>query len=333
MRTLRAGIVGLGVGERHLASYAAIPGVEVAAICDVDRAKLDDVGDRHGVGRRSTDHRAITEADDIDIVSICSYDDAHAEQAISAFRHGKHVMIEKPVVLHRHEAEAVLEAQQASGCRISSNLILRASPRFREVRQLVQDGAMGEIVHLQGDYLHQILWKLTEGWRGRMPFYCVAYGGGIHLVDLMRWILGQEVEEVAAMGNQILTRDSQFRYPDTIVSLLRFERGAIARSTTTLGPQRPQLHALELHGTKMTFVNDVPDGRLWSSDDPASEQKVTSAYPGMEKGDLLPEFVSAIREDREPEVGAVDVFRVMDVCFAIWESVQQARTVKVSYLL
>ena len=101
MNTIKVGVIGLGVGERHVAGYRQIEGVDVAAICDIDPERLREVGDRHDVAIRSADYRKITEHPDIQAVSICSYDKSHAEQALSALRHGKHVMIEKPVVLFR----------------------------------------------------------------------------------------------------------------------------------------------------------------------------------------------------------------------------------------
>ena len=331
-KTIRAGVIGLGVGERHVEGYGRIADCEVTAICDLDPDRLAEVGNRYQIGVREADWRKIVEHPDIDVVSICSYDDAHAEQAEAAFRNGKHVMIEKPIALNRGEAEAVLRAQQDSGRVISSNLILRRSPRFQKIRRMVQDGAFGDLFYMEGDYIHQILWKITEGWRGKMDFYCVTYGGGIHLIDLMRWILGREVEAVTGMGGKVLTRDSGYRYPDTIVNLLRFDGDVIAKTLTTFGPQRPHLHALAIYGTKATFVNERPDGRLYRGADDDGEA-VTTPYPAVEKSDLLPDFIAAIREGREPIVGARDVFRVMDICFAAWESVQSGRTVEVSYAL
>ncbi len=331
VKPLRAGVIGLGVGERHIESYGAIDGVEVAAVCDLDPDRLREVADRQCVPGRYDDYREITESDDIDVVSICSYDDAHAQQAVSAFRHGKHVMVEKPVALTRSDAESVLEAQQASGKLISSNLILRASPRFVELRQWIREGRLGDVFAIEGDYLHEILWKITEGWRGQMDFYCVTYGGGIHLIDLMRWLLDDEVIEVAGMGTDLLTQDTEFAYPDTIVNLLKFSGGAVGKTMTTFGPKRPKFHRLDVFGTEASWVNGVPDGSFSTGTDPGAAISVMSAYPGMEKGDLLPEFVEAIRDGTEPPVGAEDVFRVMDVCFAAWESVRDAKTVKVRY--
>lgn len=332
-QTLKIGVIGLGVGEQHVLGYNEIEGCEVVAVCDIDPDQLAVVAERNDVPERYTDSRRITEHPDLDIISICSYDDAHVSQAISAFNHGKHVLVEKPVALNRSDAEALLRAQQESGKLITSNLILRRSPRFREVRRMLADGAFGEVFYMEGDYVHQILWKLTEGWRGKMDFYCVTYGGGIHLIDLMRWLIDDEVAEVCGMGNKILTRDSAYRYDDTIVALLRFSRGAMAKCLTTLGPQRTQLHALTVYGTEGTFVNDLPDGKLFTGDQPEDERPMTTPYPAIEKRDLLPDFISAIREEREPNVSARDVFRVMDICFAAWDSVQQQRTVPVSYLI
>lgn len=333
MTILKAGVVGLGVGERHVLGYSEMSDVEVVAVADVDPEKLAEVADRRGVAGRHTDYRGVTEHPEIDVVSICSYDDAHVDQAVSALRHGKHVMVEKPVALHRADAERLLRALEDSGKILTSNLILRQSPRFRELKAWIESGEFGEIVSIEGDYLHEILWKLTRGWRGEMDFYCTVYGGGIHLIDLMRWLIGQEVVEVTGMSNKIRTAGTSYKFDDLFVNLLRFDGGAIGKTTSDLGAQRTQLHRLDVHGTKKSFVNDLPHAKLFDGDQPENERAVTTPYPGIEKYDLLPNFVSAIRESGQPYVTARDIFRVMDVCFACWESVQQRRTVEVSYLL
>jgi UDP-N-acetyl-2-amino-2-deoxyglucuronate dehydrogenase len=332
-KSIKAGVIGLGVGEQHVKSYQAIPGCEVLAVCDINPKQLGNVADRRKVRERYTDYRKITEHPDIDVVSICSYDDNHAGQAISAFENGKHVMIEKPVALNRMDAERILRAQQDSGKLITSNLILRRSPRFVEIRDMVQSGTFGEIFHIEGDYLHQILWKFTEGWRGKMNFASTFYSGGIHLVDLIRWIMGTEIREVCAVGNNIMTRGSNYGYPDTITSLMEFEGGATAKCTAMVGPQRTKFHSLNVYGSKATFANDIPDGKLFTSDDPADEQKITTPYPGMNKGDMLPELINAIRTGGKSDVNEIDIFRVMDVCFAVNDALEAKRTLTVNYMI
>ena len=332
-RKLKIGVIGLGVGEQHVIGYQRIPNVEVTDICDIDPSVLKIVGDRNDVPNRHQDYKQITENPSIDVVGIASYDNCHAIQAISAFEKGKHVMIEKPLALNRHEAEAILRAQQNSGRFLSSNLVLRKSPRFQELKNWIAKGYFGEIVTIEGDYLHQILWKLTQGWRGEMEFYCVTYGGGIHMIDLMRWLLDEEIVEVCGMSNKKLTRGSKFNFDDTVTNLLKFKSGTVGRTTSNLGAQRPQIHGLSVYGTEKSFINDTPHAKLFHGDNSEDIEIVETTYPGIDKFGLLPDFISSIRNGDEPEVSAKDVFRVMDICFACYESLQAKKTVNVDYLI
>ena len=332
-RKLKIGVIGLGVGEQHVIGYQRIPNVEVTDICDIDPSVLKIVGDRNDVPNRHQDYKQITENPNIDVVSIASYDNCHAIQAISAFENGKHVMIEKPLALNRHEAEAILRAQQDSGRFLSSNLVLRKSPRFQELKNWIAKGYFGEIVTIEGDYLHQILWKLTQGWRGEMEFYCVTYGGGIHMIDLMRWLLDEEIVEVCGMSNKKLTRGSKFNFDDTVTNLLKFKSGTVGRTTSNLGAQRPQIHGLSVYGTEKSFINDTPHAKLFHGDNSEDIEIVETNYPGIDKFGLLPDFISSIRKGNEPEVSAKDVFRVMDICFACYESLNAKKTVNVDYLI
>lgn len=327
---LKVGVIGLGIGERHIVGYQRIPGVEVIACCDVDTARMAAVAERCEVPHLHKDYRTLLADPAIDAVSICSYDDAHADQAVAAFDAGKHVFCEKPIALDRAGLGRVIQAWSDSGKNISSNLILRQSPRFRAVRDMVRAGEFGDLHYMEGDYIHQILRKITKGWRGKMDFYCVTYGGGIHLIDLMRWIAGEEVIEVTAMAAKKLTRGSAFRYPDTMTTLIRFESDLLAKSTTSFGPQRRQIHTLNLYGTKRSFENANGPARLYHGDRPEDEEVFDVPYPAIEKSDLLPDFVAAIREDRDPIVSARDVFQVMAICLAAWKSVETKGAVAVS---
>ncbi|MGE0879166.1 MAG: Gfo/Idh/MocA family protein [Acidimicrobiia bacterium] len=326
---VRAGVIGLGIGEQHILGYRRAEGCDVVAICDVDAERLREVGERHVIGDRTVSAQELLVRDDIDVVSICGYDDSHARYAITALAHGKHVMVEKPVALDRGEFRELVALQRESGRLLVSNLILRAVPRFVELRDAIRRGDYGDIFYAEGDYIHQILHKITEGWRGRMPGYSVVYGGGIHLIDLLRWLIGDDVVEVCGMGNKLLSQGTQFPGPDTTVNLLRFARGAIAKTTTTFGPQRTQIHRLDVFGSKQTFVNAVGDALRFTGPTAEDVHAVTTPYPGTRKGDLLPQFVRAIETGCEPPIDAEDVFAVMNICFACEEAIRTGRTITV----
>lgn len=321
MTRLRAAVIGLGVGEQHIAGYEAHPACEVVAICDMNADRLAEVSARHPGLRTTHDAAELLTDPGIDVVSVASWDDAHFEQVRLAFEHGKHVFAEKPLCLHEEEA-ATLKAMLAERpqLRLSTNVPLRRSPRFLELRELIRGGALGEIFHLEGDYDYGRRVKLTDGWRGRIPHYSVVLGGAIHMVDLLLWLTGERVAEVSAMGSHIATRDTAFSHDDFVIGLLRLESGATAKVTANLGCVSPHFHGLRVYGTEATFVNGLPDGVLYRPaplPEGATVTPVASAYPGVAKGDLLHSFVEEILTGEPGEVPAEDVFAVLDVCFAI----------------
>jgi predicted dehydrogenase len=310
--TLRAAVIGLGVGERHIVGWNAHPDCEVVAVADLDPARLA----RHPDLPGTTDPFELLTDPAIDAVSIASYDDAHFAQIQAALTHGKHVFAEKPLVLHAEEAEEIARLLRAHPeLRLSTNVPLRRSPRFERVRAAIAAGELGELFHLEGDYEYGRRHKLTDGWRGRIPYYSVVLGGAIHMVDLLMWLAGQQVTEViAAAGGNVATRGTAFRHDDFVTALLRTETGITMKVNANLGCVSPHFHAVRIYGTDATFVNGVPDGVLHR---PAGSEPVTEPYPGVEKGDLILPFADSILTGAPPAVSEVDVFNTISVCIAI----------------
>ncbi len=332
--TLQAAVIGLGVGEQHIAGYEQHPGCRVVALADTDPAKLAEVAERHPGRRTTTEPDELLTDPAIDVVSIASYDDAHAGQVCTALRHGKHVFVEKPLCLFPDEAREIRRELNAHPeLLLSSNLILRKCPRFEWLRQAIANGELGEIFYVEADYDYGRLWKLTEGWRGRIPFYSVYYGGGVHMVDLLLWLLGRSVTEVSAQANSIATRGTAYRYPDLIASLLRFDNDVVGKVTANFASVRPHFHRLAIYGTKATFFNQPDAGLLYRSRDPDVEpERIELPYPGYHKGQFLHAFVEGILTGSTPEVSGDEVFRAMSICFAVEQAVTARTTIPVDYL-
>ena len=127
VKKIKVGVIGLGVGEAHIKSYKKIKNLEIKSICDLNTKRLKSISKKYDISNIFNNSLKITEDPEIDLVSICSFDNYHYTQLLSAFKNGKHVMVEKPVVLHKHEAEKVIRAWKDSKCKITSNLILRQS--------------------------------------------------------------------------------------------------------------------------------------------------------------------------------------------------------------
>ena len=332
--SLSVAIIGLGVGEQHIAGFEAHPEAAVVALCDIDERRLAEVAARHPGRALHTSDREILADPQIDVVSVASYDDAHHRQVVAALEAGKHVFVEKPLCQTRAQAQEIRRLLRSRpGLRLSSNLPLRASPRFRVLRELVQSGELGDLYYLEGDYQYGRLHKITRGWRGQLAFYSVLQGGAVHMVDLLLWLSGEEVVDVVALGHQGPSRGTQFRYPDVVAALLRLTSGAIAKMTTNFAGAHPHFHDVRLFGSRATFVNAAPDALLhrWDGDDVVTTA-IDAPYPGIRKGDLIPSFVEAIVADGTPDVDEEDVFRTMSVVFAIEDAVGSGDRVAVEPL-
>jgi len=328
------GIVGLGVGEAHIPGFQAHPATTVKSVCDFAEDKLKSVGQKHGDLKLCKNADEILLDPSIQIVSIASYDSYHFEQIMKALEKGKHVFVEKPICLEEKHAKEIRQAlKKNKNLKLSSNLLLRQSPRFKAIKKLVEAGKFGQLYYMEGDYNYGRLHKITEGWRGKLDFYSVTHGGGIHMVDLLLWLKQKQVLEVAAFGNNISSKGSQFKFNDFVAAIMTFEDGSTAKVSSNFACVHPHFHCLNLYGTEATFKNDFEEGLLWKSRDPKiAPDKITEPYPGIEKDALIYDFVESIEKDREPIVKINEIFDSMSVCFAIEKAMHSNEKVKVEYI-
>ena len=230
---LGAAVIGLGVGRRHIQAYRRLEGVEVRAICAQSAESVDTARKEYGVPDGSTDYREIVDRQDVQLVSICSPDGQHAEQALFALQCGKHVLVEKPVAVTLDEARALVDAVRSSGLTFASGQSYRFVPQFQALRVAAAAGQLGRLYLLQGRYEQDLSAMAERGpgyWRVRDP-QDFLLGAGIHLVDFLRWA-GGEVVEVAAYASHAL----EF-YPgsENWVLGLRFASGAAGQAVVAVG--------------------------------------------------------------------------------------------------
>ncbi|WP_353427841.1 Gfo/Idh/MocA family oxidoreductase [Polynucleobacter sp. MWH-UH19D] len=328
---LKVGIIGLGVGERHIAGYQQDERCNVVALCDFNKSKLLEVGGRYPGIDLYEDAKSVLRNPEIDVVSIATFDTFHYEQIMLAIQNDKHIFVEKPICLFQHELNEIKKALQSKPhIRLSSNLILRRESRFEELYRRIAAGDLGELYYFEGDYDYGRLLKLTDSWRGQIPFYSVTHGGGIHLIDLILWLSGQVPCEVFAFGNQISTKGSAFRYPDFVAALIKFESGLVAKVSANFGSVIPHGHKLCVYGTKGTFIHGHDGAFYYFSRDPLLPPEIVKdSYPSANKGDMIPSFIDYILTAKRPQVAEKEVFDAMSTSLAIERSLNEKCLVKV----
>jgi len=151
-RTYRTALIGCGrMGRNHALALANTPGVELAALADVDQASLDRMGDDVGVdrGRRYLGHEALLDAEQLDFVVIATQAPQHAATVAAAAARGVHVLCEKPLALELAEADALVAACERAGVRLAINHLRRVSRVAQTARDMVADGAIGDVIGIE----------------------------------------------------------------------------------------------------------------------------------------------------------------------------------------
>lgn len=335
MKKLRVGIIGLGVGEKHIYAYESHPGCEVVCLCDFSEEKLQMAREKYSGIRSTKDATEIINDPEINVVSIASFDDYHFDQVKSSILNKKHVFVEKPLCQFREEAVQIKDMlNNHPDVKLSSNLNLRTAPRFKYVRDLISGGKMGRIYYIEADYLWGRHHKLTDGWRKEMDYYSIINGAAVHMIDLVIWLTGMYPVEVKGYGNQIATSGSGFRFDDFVVLLFKFEDGTIAKISANGGCVHPHFHKVAIYGTKQTFFNDMPRGKLVSARDSMhSFADISEEYPGKNKSDVIYSFVDSILNTGSKAIVPLeDVFKTMSVCFAAEESIRTNNCIAVEYI-
>jgi predicted dehydrogenase len=335
MKKLRVGIIGMGIGEKHLQAFEKNRYCEIAMLCDFDASKLAEIKAKYPQYSACLDASEVISDPRINVLSIASYDNFHFAQTIAALEAGKHVYAEKPFCLYRAEADRIGKLLNAKRhLKFSSNLVLRTVPRFKELRKKIRAGELGPLFHLEGDYNYGRVEKLTNGWRGQIDFYSPVYGGGVHIVDLLHWLSGEKITEVQAIGNNISTKGTSFRYNDMVTALVKFENGMTGKISANFACVYPHFHKINIYGTKGTFEQDMIHANYYFSRDKDDKPVADlNDYPGHStRGELIAGFIDAIVDDAQPLVTPQEVFDAMSVCFAIEDALKSGEKVKVSYM-
>jgi predicted dehydrogenase len=333
MDHLRAAVVGLGFGRRHIQAYQALPGVDVVAIACRDEVKLEQTREEFGISSAFTDWTQILTREDIDLVSICTPDRLHAEQSLLALDAGKHVLCEKPMTTCLEDAARVVGKVQETGLTFMVGHNYRFIPQFARLKQEVDSGAIGDLFYGESAYVQDLYFMEQldpDYWRLEDPqdFYL---GGAAHNVDLLRWIVG-EISEVHAYSNHVMPF-----YPldDNYVSNLRFANGCIGRVLLVLGARLKDKFRVDLgvYGLQGALTATLQRHELVQNvEGLEGDRPAVLPVPAADSHALeIAHFVECVREGRQPLIGAADGARTIAVCVAAIRSAREGKPIAVDY--
>ncbi len=192
MSKIKVGVIGVGsISQFHIKAYLNNPDVELYAFCDINEAQLKKRGEEFGVTRLYNNADDLLKLDEIDAVSVCVWNSAHAEVTIKALNAGKHVLCEKPMALTAAQAEEMKAAADKNGKLLMLGFVCRYDNSTKVMKELIEKGELGEIYYTKAKYVRRD--GNPGGWFGDKS----RSGGGplidlgVHNIDLLRYLVGK----------------------------------------------------------------------------------------------------------------------------------------------
>jgi predicted dehydrogenase len=278
---LGVGMVGYAfMGRAHSLAWNTVGRVfdvplrpRLAAICGRDKAATQAAADRFGWAAAETDWRALIARDDVQLIDISAPGDLHAPIAIAALEAGKHVLCEKPLANTLAEAEAMKAAADAAypgGTRAMVGFNYRRVPALALARRLVANGRIGTLRHLRAVYLQDWLADPAAPMTWRMRAERAGSGAlgdlGAHIVDLARYLTGDEITGVSAISATFVRErpladasgSGTVTVDDAAVFAGRLGSGALASfEVTRYATGRKNGLRIELNGSRGSLAFDL----------------------------------------------------------------------------
>lgn len=318
--------------------------IDLVAVCDIVPANIDILFEKTGYTdepKRYTDYKTMIEENpDIELIAIATESGIHAEIALYCIDHGINIIVEKPMAMSMSDAEEIISRSNEKNVKVSVCHQNRFNVAIQQMRRAIEAGRFGRISH--GSI--NVRWNRNKNyydqapWRGKW-----ASDGGclfnqcIHGIDLLRWMMGDEVEEVYGVTKQQF--HDYLECEDIGMAVVKFKNGAVGtiEGTVNVYPQNLEetLYMFGENGTVKIGGKSTNNIDVWNFADETEEdqknkglEEATSNVYGNGHTSLYADVIDAIKNDRKPYVDAVAGRNAVEMILAIYQSAATGKPVK-----
>lgn len=320
--------------------------MEFVAACDLLLDAIENLLAKHDLNEvetiaRYTDYKLmLQEHPEIELVAIATDSGVHAEIALYCIEHGFNVIIEKPMTMSMNDAEEIIRRSKEKGVVVSVCHQNRFNVAIQEMRKALETGRFGRLSH--GSI--NVRWNRGKQyydqaeWRGKW-----ASDGGclfnqcIHGIDLLRWMMGNEVEEVYGVTKQQF--HDYLECEDIGMAVVKFKNGAVGtiEGTVNVYPQNLEetLYLFGETGTVKIGGTSTNNIDVWNFADESNEdsknkglQEETSNVYGNGHTSLYADVIDAIENNRKPYIDAVAGRNAVEMILAIYQSAATGQPVR-----
>lgn len=336
-------VIGLGRGIAHVKSAVLANGVELLAVCDINKDRAEAVAKQYGVDVY-IDFREILKRDDIELISVCTPSGLHCDMAKEIAASGKHVLSEKPLGINLEKIDMVVQTFKEKDLKLGCIFQNRLESANKLMKKAVEEGRLGRMIlataHVKW-YRTQEYYEQNGGWRGTWAMD----GGGslmnqsVHTIDLMQWIMGP-VKSVVGVTN---VWSHNIETEDMGVALVKFENGSFGTIVGSTATYPGFGTSIEIHGVDGGLC--MRDNRIVSwkvkgdNEDeildlygPYAKKNQSGASDSNAIGDettleQIQDMIYAVRDNREPIIPGAEGRKAVEIILAIYESARTGKEV------
>lgn len=322
---VRVGVIGLGIGERHLEEYRRLPGVAIVAVADSIAERAEGAAARCGA-TPYTDGLELLHRSDLNAVSICTPPASHRILAEAAAGRGLHVLLEKPMAPTSQDCDAITAACRDAGVVLLLGFKKRSAAPFRFLKEQGEEWGLPRVVQVRYQ-----LGPVNKDW-----FWDEADGGGplientAHAFDMLRFLLG-DAERVYAEGGSALAPGRSVTAETVVtaeaVCTIRFRSGTVASLAVGAGGiwgyDQSERWVLNYDGLNVELsgpFDAVRSLRLMRRDAAAIEERwwaETSGWP-----EEMSHFLACVRGEERPRATGADGKGALELGLAVKQSVR-----------
>jgi predicted dehydrogenase len=335
-RSLRAGVIGTGMGRYHMQAYATHPRSELWAVCDLNVAEATQFARKYGAKHVFRDYRDMVATEELDIVSVAAPNYLHAPMTIAALEAGKDVVCEKPMATRLADAERMVAAAKRHHRRLMIGMSMRFSSIHQELHRRIAAGELGEIYYAKTHWIRRKGIPVADfpqtGDMGRGDWFVqkAKSGGGalvdigVHMFDLVWWLTGtpQPTQVLASTYSELLPSrlanvGVKGDVDDLATALVKFRTGQTVFAEVSWDSHQAPMLAYHIFGTKggATWENWQQELTIYH-DDRRGKPTQTTVKPRGKAPNPYWHFVDCCLDRRAPMLAAgeecLNVMRVLD---------------------
>ncbi len=341
-KKLRVGFVGSGgiAQGAHMPGWQKLPDVEIFAVCDINKQTAQAAAEKFGVPHVLTDYKKLVAMDELDIVDVCTPNAWHKAPTIAAFRHGKHVIVEKPIAVSAAEARQMIAAGHKAKKKFMVAQSMRFSAEAMAAKNWVDQGLLGKIYWARCTLLRR---RGVPHWgvfaqkelSGGGPVYDL----GVHILDLALHLMGfpqpvsVSAKTWAVLGprHTIMKHDhKKFNVEDMAAALIKFDNGAaISLETSWAVNIAEETHNVTVCGDKggaqlnpLTLIREEYGNFLTST--PHYLPQIASHH------EEIRQFAEAVRKDLPSPVPGEQALVTQTILDAMYKSSESGKEVRLT---